>query len=133
MLHDDDRFFVLGAINSLSHLAAHPENDRFIFDVEPASLERLLQLFLLNDEEMQLAILEFLNKYSAFSEDTSFRLAHLPHRTAVKLLFQVWHELYLETEIFPTLWALPFLLSLSFLLIYLMIFIIIYYIIIVAF
>lgn len=103
LFYDDDRFFILGAVNCLAHLAAHPENDRFIFEVDERGLERLQQLLLLDDDELQLAILGFLTKYSAFSEDTSYRLAHLLPHTTVKMLFQIWHEVFQQPDLFPSL------------------------------
>jgi hypothetical protein len=88
LLHDQDRAMILGALRSLTRLYSSEANETITFNVEPALMERLVQLLFVWDEEIIGGVLELLYHYSNTLDSVAGKIAEALRLNLVHVLMK---------------------------------------------
>ncbi|RIB07494.1 hypothetical protein C2G38_2045948 [Gigaspora rosea] len=86
LLYSKDSALVLLSIRAMASLAANEHNADFLREIDPTTVQRLVQLLLIeDDEELILAVLDWFYQYSTY-EDSAYTIAQNAPGNFVRLL-----------------------------------------------
>ncbi|KAI8917428.1 hypothetical protein BC831DRAFT_484971 [Entophlyctis helioformis] len=94
MIFESDRSRVIGSLRSLIRLASNETNERVILAIDTSTIQRLIQLLLVPDEEILVGVMEFLYLFTSTSPDSGLRITQCVRFNVIRLLlkFVKWHN-----------------------------------------
>ncbi|RKO92606.1 hypothetical protein BDK51DRAFT_19537, partial [Blyttiomyces helicus] len=90
-LFSPDRAAIVAGARTLARLCASEPNARIMADLDPAVVERLLQLLLVPDEDLVIAVLELFYELSSLTPEVGVRIAGCAPYNVLKLFTKFLH------------------------------------------
>ncbi|CAG8459761.1 2054_t:CDS:2 [Ambispora leptoticha] len=88
LLYSNDKALIMGGIRSLTRLALNESNITVLRDIEAKTVQRMIELLLIEDEELVAAVLDWLYQFSDLHEDMAYRIAQCTPGNFVRLMIR---------------------------------------------
>ncbi|CAG8568141.1 2618_t:CDS:2 [Ambispora gerdemannii] len=88
LLYSNDKALIMGGIRSMTRLALNESNITVLRDIEAKTVQRMIELLLIEDEELVAAVLDLLYQFSDLHEDMAYRIAQCTPGNFVRLMIR---------------------------------------------